>query len=611
MSRDSGPLLTAATASAACIAVLAAVVCGAVWAEPVIGVDPSGIRSLPAKPPLTKAEQDAVFAKMMATIKANLDEAFGQCNTVVQEWPPPKPPEGGEGLAGVMDEPPPTPPKPDRTVTTHPPNPSRTTGPPANEWYHPWGESHVSDPDVDVFAGKPVKEYPSSFKNPDGSWNTDKLGAALGNIAAHEIAHTYSCPHAKGGTSKMEPSHGPNALSGDLHLGPKAKKILQANRGTPPCAQAIANGHLRDGLEAPFYCLPGFTPGEDPIEVNWTDAGCGFGGPAASFFDIGWWGADTDDGAEDGNEWADFVFKGTMNGTETDLEMLTFFEGLTTHFVLRGVEGGPYQGQKFDLQPEWITLSDMVVRPDGLVVGRQADLRWDIDGDGVPDVEVHLDTQVYGPESPEFAGFVVRPASPLNVAQAKLKIDGNCITLHDAAVTASFPGRFYVESAAGMGLAVQWSGLAPPENAVVRVEGKTRTMPNGERALEGWTVLPVGFREVGPAGMSNRMVGGGDFKYKECKWPRGQQGVEGGRGINTIGKLVRTWGAFRSLGPNLFVLDDGSGRPIMRMTPPEVIVPPVWSHAVATGICSCEKTETGLTPLLMLRRQSDFYGLML
>ena len=75
----------------------------------------------------------------------------------------------------------------------------------------------------------------STFK-PGGTWDTTKLGTAIGTTASHEVGHSYSAGHDnKNGTNKMNSANSASDLAGGLNFSDPAKKTVKSNEGKPPC----------------------------------------------------------------------------------------------------------------------------------------------------------------------------------------------------------------------------------------------------------------------------------------------------------------------------------------------------------------------------------------
>ncbi|MGB9619193.1 MAG: hypothetical protein ACPL7K_02125 [Armatimonadota bacterium] len=550
----------------------------------------------------TQQLKDAVIAQIKATIKANLDSAFGNCKTEVTDDARQKP-------------------NADRTVTIK--NQQGWWRANANEDSKPvWGRWDPGSKNTNVYLKNFTQLHPSDFKT-DGKWDPVKLGTAIGNVAAHELAHSYSAghdenPYTPSAPGPQNPAHTPNkmshvlngpALAGSLHLNPAANTMLAANANSGPCA-ATTDFNMLGPIPEHWSCAVTTAEG-DIIEPHQLDAMLSFSGPLAGQFELGWWSVDTDNGATDGNPWGDFVLKSPLTGTQLDAPMITFFQRSPAHFVLRGRAGTPYSGQLFPVDPADAILSDPVTRPDGLVVYRIAELSWFVDADPVPDVVVTLNTQTHGPDNPPYNGFRMGTGEPMTVAEAKQLCDGYYVMVNGIA-TAGYADCWYLESpdrSCGIKLISTPGPPAPgipmPFRALVR--GKRGTA-GPESCIYVTEVDHLGPAVIGPLGMPNRSVGGGDFEYFPGEWASGQAGVADGIGINTIGLLVRTCGSVVHVDQHTFMISDGSGRPIKCITPTDVPVDPTIMHMAVTGVCSCYQEGEDILPLIRVRTQADMTG---
>ena len=104
--------------------------------------------------------------------------------------------------------------------------------------------------------------------------------------------------------------------------------------------------------------------------------------------------------------------------------------------------------------------------------------------------------------------------------------------------------------------------------------------------------------------MNNKALGGGNASCISGTSEPGQSGVSGGKGLNNIGLLVKTWGTITavdsSASPQWFQIDDGS------RVCPTVAYPPygyaAGDYVCITGISSCE-VDTGGNTDRVLRPQ--------
>ena len=107
------------------------------------------------------------------------------------------------------------------------------------------------------------------------------------------------------------------------------------------------------------------------------------------------------------------------------------------------------------------------------------------------------------------------------------------------------------------------------------------TVSTGERYLDDATVTVTGTPSLlGPVGMSNRALGGGDYGAP----PNYQIGVTGGAGPNNVGLLVKVWGEATVSGTT--TIDDGSGVTVRIITNGLTTPPADGEYVTLTGISS-------------------------
>lgn len=131
-----------------------------------------------------------------------------------------------------------------------------------------------------------------------------------------------------------------------------------------------------------------------------------------------------------------------------------------------------------------------------------------------------------------------------SIAAAKMLPDSSSVGLSSKALTAVVGDTFYIQDSSGMGIRAQAQKMPAglPANALVDVGGKMWTNSDGERFIQEACVLDTQTTQaVRSVGMNNRWLGGGDWHYNNVTGA-GQQGIEDGVGLSSIGLLVRTWG---------------------------------------------------------------------
>ncbi len=184
------------------------------------------------------------------------------------------------------------------------------------------------------------------------------------------------------------------------------------------------------------------------------------------------------------------------------------------------------------------------------------------------------------------------------IEDAKLTRDGQSVVLRGI-VTASFSDCFYIENEnRTIGIRVQ-PGATVAVNTAVTVEGVMGTTPDLERVVLGQVTSFNGASTVTPLGITNKALGGADWRY-EPTTQTGQRGVYGGTGQNNIGLLVRIWGKFTPINKYSFLVNDGSG-PVLCQVPDNVDLDPDWQFVRVTGISSCYYDGTHVHKLLRVR----------
>ena len=185
------------------------------------------------------------------------------------------------------------------------------------------------------------------------------------------------------------------------------------------------------------------------------------------------------------------------------------------------------------------------------------------------------------------------------VAMTKSLWDGCYTELQGEPVTAGtdqMGGDFYIEELnrfGGIRVRPLLSGTIPA-GTTVNVVGKLATLESGERMVAEAVVTPApDVPDPLPLAMPNRILGGGDFFYEPGPANVGQQGVEGGYGLNSIGLYVRVWGRViqvDSLPAHAwFVIEDGSGvglKVLAEYGTGSLLVGN--EYVVVTGVSSCE-----------------------
>lgn len=207
-----------------------------------------------------------------------------------------------------------------------------------------------------------------------------------------------------------------------------------------------------------------------------------------------------------------------------------------------------------------------------------------------------------------WSGVIHIPVRMPSVSSVKELADGALVSLEGKIATSQigdFSDFFYIEeSNRSCGIRVATlpklvAGLT--RGSVVDVVGTLGTTANGERQLVDPVAVVVSTTApLEPVGMPNWSLGGATFGEE----PFGQQGVIGGKGLNNVGLLVKTWGQVTSLRYMYAVVDDGSGPVLMDLTtmpsPPEPN-----SYVSVVGISSLVKSDTGYVKVILPRGDDD------
>jgi len=171
------------------------------------------------------------------------------------------------------------------------------------------------------------------------------------------------------------------------------------------------------------------------------------------------------------------------------------------------------------------------------------------------------------------------------------------------------PTAFYIEEplrCAGIRVAAAPGGIAGlVRGSSVDAQGRLGTTSDGERQLVDAVVqvLPPAPSPPKPLGLTGRALGGSDFGDP----PLGQYGVTGGKGLNSVGLLVKTWGTVTGEGfPQPYIeLSDGSGA-IVRVDTTGLRTPPrARNRARVTGTVGLKTVGPNRTRLLMPRTDAD------
>lgn len=205
---------------------------------------------------------------------------------------------------------------------------------------------------------------------------------------------------------------------------------------------------------------------------------------------------------------------------------------------------------------------------------------------------------VYYPNRPRTDGVVTTADNCIN--KNKLLAIGSKVTLAGRAVTAVFPGCFYIQCPEpghqGHGIKVVSTGL-PAAGSSVNINGTLATDSNDELIINASSVIPVGSCSIpAPLAVTNKAIGGGT--------QGNARGSDTGVGLNNVGSLSTTWGRVKSIVPGVsIVLDDGSGTPVKVAGPTGSASN--GSFACVTGVASIEKSGGIHIRLIRTRSAGD------
>lgn len=199
--------------------------------------------------------------------------------------------------------------------------------------------------------------------------------------------------------------------------------------------------------------------------------------------------------------------------------------------------------------------------------------------------------------------------SNIHVSTAKGQENGASVLCSGQVVTAVFGSAFYIESDdRASGIRVEKAGHALAVGMRADISGMMTTNNDGERFIQATTATqtpaPLDFGSIEPLTITPRDLGGADWRYNS-QTESGQEGVTDGTGLNNIGLMVTTFGAYYKTSATTFTLEDGSGVIVKCVVPAGVTLDPAWNYTAVTGISSCERVGGELHRLLRVRNQND------
>jgi hypothetical protein len=188
-------------------------------------------------------------------------------------------------------------------------------------------------------------------------------------------------------------------------------------------------------------------------------------------------------------------------------------------------------------------------------------------------------------------GITITGGPAVSIDAAKDLPNGTIVGLYSKTVTAICDNGFYAQDAP------PWPGIrvdcAKPTGlavgSIVDIVGATLvTSADGEKYVTGTAVLGTGTVTPYAVGLTNGSMRGAGRNY-DAVTGSGQQGTEGGVGLNSIGMLVRTWGRLSSSG-------SGTVQSWNFDTDPGFTFEGSWAYGTPTGGgSSCHDPTTGYT----------------
>lgn len=200
---------------------------------------------------------------------------------------------------------------------------------------------------------------------------------------------------------------------------------------------------------------------------------------------------------------------------------------------------------------------------------------------------------------------VVTPTA--TAAAVKLLPDGQLVALVRKPITLANTDYFYVEeSDRSAGIRVEKPGHRLGAGSCADLVGVLTTNGDGERLIAASAAVADGTGSAAAVAMGNKLIGGTDWLYNGTAHT-GQMGAYGMKGLNNIGLLVKTWGAFAMTDDTSFTLDDGSGSPIACLVEPGVALSSTWQYASVLGVSSMYKVADGVYSPKVLVREIHAY----
>lgn len=185
--------------------------------------------------------------------------------------------------------------------------------------------------------------------------------------------------------------------------------------------------------------------------------------------------------------------------------------------------------------------------------------------------------------------------SAANIADIKLLGNGEPVSIGGKIVTYATSSFFYIEeSGRNAAIRVEMTNHGLLVGASVSISGTIRTNASGERYIEATSATANGTGEIQPLAMNTNIIGGGDWNYVNTSGA-GQQGTDGGVGLNTTGLLVRTWGTLSANNSNSFYLNNT----LKCVCADSVSYNPLSKFVIVTGIVSTYAENGSIKSLLI------------
>ncbi len=189
-------------------------------------------------------------------------------------------------------------------------------------------------------------------------------------------------------------------------------------------------------------------------------------------------------------------------------------------------------------------------------------------------------------------------AAGMTISDAKQSADNSSISLTGKVITYASTDSFYIEEDnRSTGIMVQMTAHGLTVGMRADVSGTVKTNTSRERYIQAsgavQTAAPNSAGTISPVGMNNNALGGTDWQVVGAG---GQKGTSNSIGLNNIGLLVNTWGAYQQVNATTFTVDDGAGLNIQCTVPTGTFLYSGWQYVAVTGISSIYKFNSSIYP---------------